>query len=136
AAAAGLSGLLPALADGGGPVLVFVVVGGLAFHLARNTMEIVSDYFKSRVNSGVTLQFQADVFAHLQKLSFSYHDQTPVGESMYRLTRDTDFIAALLWGNFRHLATSLLTLVGMVWVLVRLDWQLALIALGAAPFLY
>ena len=82
-------GLVAVLVAGG----LWISVGGLAFHLARNTMEIVSDYFKARVNSGVTLQFQADVFAHLQKLSFSYHDQTPVGESMYRLTRDTDFIA-------------------------------------------
>ncbi len=131
-----LGRLLPGLAAGGGPVLVFVVVGSFAVHLVRNSLAITGDYVKSRVNTAVTLRFQADLFRHLQKLSFAYHDQTPVGDSLYRLTKDTDFISPLLWGNFRHLLTSALTLVGMVWVLFRLDWQLALIALAAAPFLY
>jgi len=131
-----LSRLLPVLGGGGWPVLVFVVAGSFGFHLLRSAMNIACDYIKSHVNSNVTLRFQADLFRHLQRLSFSYHDQTSVGDSLYRLSKDTDFISPLLWGNFRHLLTSVLTLVGMLWVLVRLDWQLALIALAAAPFLY
>src|SRR3954451_7946527 len=38
-----LARLFPALAAGGGPVLVFVVVGSFAAHLVRNSLQIVGD---------------------------------------------------------------------------------------------
>jgi ABC-type multidrug transport system fused ATPase/permease subunit len=84
----------------------------------------------------MVLAFQADLFIHLQRLSFSFHDQTSVGDSLYRLNNDTGFISTHLWGNFRHLLMSGLTLIGMFWVVVLYDWQLALLALAVAPILY
>ena len=117
-------------------IVVFAVLAGILLRVAGGTLEIVGDYLKSGVNARITLAFRADLFRHLQRLSLSYHDQTSVGDSMYRLTNDTGFVSTLLWGNFRHLLTSVLTLVGVLWIVIRLDWQLALLALAAAPVLY
>jgi ATP-binding cassette subfamily B protein/subfamily B ATP-binding cassette protein MsbA len=127
--------VMPFLTNGAA-IVVFAVVGAIIVRLFGNALELVGDFFKSRVNSGVTLRFQADLFQHLQRLSLSFHDQTSVGDSLYRLNNDTGFVSTLLWGNFRHLATAGLSLVGMVWIVMRLDWKLALIALSVAPFLY
>src|SRR5262249_56546818 len=96
---------------------------------------LVSDYVKNQVNSGIVLDFRCDLFNHLQHLSLSYHDQTTVGDSIYRLNSDTGFINTLIWGNFRHLATGAVTLVGIVWIVVRIDWQLAVLALATAPLM-
>jgi ABC-type multidrug transport system fused ATPase/permease subunit len=128
---------LPPLGDGRSrAIIVFAVLLGIALWVASRLLEIAGDYLKSRVNARLTLAFQADLFNHLQRLSFSYHDRTSVGDSLYRLNNDAGFISTLLWGNFRHLLSSGLTLIGVLWVVVHLDAQLALLALLAAPFLY
>jgi ABC-type multidrug transport system fused ATPase/permease subunit len=132
-----LTGFLPFLGpDHPQAIIVFAVLFGIAVRLVGNLLDIVGDYLKSRVNDGMVLSFQADLFNHLQRLSFSYHDQTSVGDSLYRLNNDTGFISTHLWGNFRHLLVSGLTLVGMFWVVVVYDWHLALLALTVAPILY
>ncbi len=128
---------LPFLAPGHQPaIIVFAIVFSILVRLVGYALGIVSDYLKGRVNEGMILAFQADLFRHLQRLPFSYHDQTSVGDSLYRLNNDTGFISTHLWGNFRHLLTSGLTLVGMFWVVLTIDWELALLALTVAPILY
>jgi ABC-type multidrug transport system fused ATPase/permease subunit len=117
-------------------IILFAVVAGVVVRLTGNLLDVAGDYLKSRVNEGMILAFQADLFNHLQRLSFSYHDQTSVGDSMYRVQNDTNFISTLIWGNFRHLVSSVLTLAGIVWITVQIDLQLALLALAVAPVLY
>ncbi len=132
-----LTQAFPILAPGNrSAIVVFAVLAGVVVRLLGSALEIVGTHLKSRVNAQITLAFQADLFRHFQRLSLSYHDQWSVGDSMYRLTSDTGFISTLLWGNFRHLLTSGLTLLGVLWIVIRLDWQLALLALAAAPVLY
>jgi ABC-type multidrug transport system fused ATPase/permease subunit len=99
-------------------------------------LSLLNDYLKNVVNSSVILRFKADLFRHFQRLGFRYHDQTTVGDSMYRLDTDTQFIAVMVWGNFRHLTMAVLTLVGILWISFKLDWQLALFALASAPITY
>jgi ABC-type multidrug transport system fused ATPase/permease subunit len=122
--------------EGPRAIVVLAVVFGIVVRLLNNVLDILGNYLKSRVNDGMTLAFQADLFNHLQRLSFSYHDQSSVGDSLYRLNNDTGFISTHLWGNFRHLLMSGLTLVGMFWVVVVYDWKLALLSLAVAPVLY
>jgi ABC-type multidrug transport system fused ATPase/permease subunit len=126
----------PFLPGNAGAIVVFAVLFGIVVRLFGIVLEIAGDYLKARVNDGMILAFQADLFNHLQRLSFTYHDQTSVGDSLYRLNNDTGFISTHLWGNFRHLLTAGLTLVSMFWIVVWMDWQLALLSLAMAPILY
>jgi ABC-type multidrug transport system fused ATPase/permease subunit len=120
----------------GAVIVVFAVVFGVAVRLLTSVLDVVGGYLKSRVNDGMTLSFQADLFNHLQRLSFSYHDQTSVGDSLYRLNNDTGFISTHLWGNFRHLFMSVVTLISTFSIVLFYSWQLALLALAIAPILY
>ena len=115
---------------------VFAVVGGLLLALSRNILEIVNDYIKGRVNNSIILRFSADLFNHYLKLSFKYHDRTTVGDCIYRVGNDTGFISTLLWSNFRHLITATVTFVCMLWIVVQLDWLIAVLALGVGPAQY
>jgi ABC-type multidrug transport system fused ATPase/permease subunit len=128
--------VFPVLRPGNGrAIVVFAVVGGMVLWLVGYSLSILVGHVKDRVNSGIVLDFKCDLFNHLQHLSLSYHDQTTVGDSVYRLNSDTGFISTLIWGNFRHLATALVTLIGIVCIVVRIDWQLALLALATAPLM-
>jgi len=128
--------IFPFLTRNARAVVLFAVLAGIALWLVGMALDIVGGYLKGRANDSITMDFRADMFNHLQRLSFSYHDQTTVGDSMYRLDNDTSFVSTMIWGNFRHLTTSIVTLVGMVWIVFHLDWLLAVIALAVAPILY
>lgn len=132
-----LTGLVPFLGNGTGrPVVVFAVLLGLLLRIVEEVTGVFGDYLKTRVNDSMRLRFQADMFNHLQRLSFTYHDQTTIGDSLFRLNNDTNFITTLIWGNFRHLITALGTLIAMAWIVFHLDATLAILALLAAPVLY
>src|SRR5579862_2378022 len=117
-------------------ILIFAASAGVAIKLLDYLLDIGGSYLKARINGGVNLRFAVDLFNHLMRLSFRYHDQTTVGDSIYRVNNDTSFISSMAWNNFRYLLTSSISLVGMLWILIHLDWQLALLAILAAPLQY
>jgi ATP-binding cassette, subfamily B, bacterial len=117
-------------------IIVGAVVAGLVLRLIAGVLDIGIDYVKTRINTGMNLRFAADLFNHLLRLSFKYHDQTTVGDSIYRVNSDTSFVSTMIWSNFRHVLTALVTFIGMLWIVVRLDWQVALLALGVVPLQY
>jgi ABC-type multidrug transport system fused ATPase/permease subunit len=115
---------------------LFAVLGALALGLIRNVLEIISDYLKSRINNGINTRFAADIFNHFLRLSFRYHDRTTVGDSIYLVSNDTSFVSTLIWSNFRHLLTALVSFAGMLWIVIQLDWLLAVLALAVGPVQY
>jgi ABC-type multidrug transport system fused ATPase/permease subunit len=132
-----LSKTLPFVAANGPvAVLVFSVIAMLLLRIGGILLDVGGDFVKQRVNTGMILDFKTDLFNHLTRLSFSYHDRTTVGDSIYRVNNDTSFISVMIWSNFRALLKSLLTLITVLWILFKLDWQLALLAVAAAPIQY
>src|SRR5262245_18035469 len=114
-------------------IVVFAILGMIVLGLIGTVLGQVRSYLKTRVNDSMTHRFQADMFRHFLRLSFRYHDRKTVGDSLYRLTHDTSWINPLIWGHFRRLFTSTLTLGGMVLIVCRLDWQIVVVALAVAP---
>jgi len=115
------------------PIIAFAVFIGVALTLFRNAYDVFNGYLKMKVNWHMQLRFRCDLFHHIQRLSFRYHDRTPVGDTLYRIQEDSPIIAALVWTNVRHLLTAFVTFVMMLVIILRLDWQLTLIALASAP---
>ncbi|MFC2016039.1 ABC transporter ATP-binding protein, partial [Chloroflexota bacterium] len=75
------------------------------------------------------------MFDHLQDLSFSYFDRTPVGWIMSRVASDSDRIAELVtWGLLDVTWGTLNIVTAMVFMLI-INWQLALIVLCMIPVL-
>ncbi|MFN2193412.1 MAG: ABC transporter ATP-binding protein [Candidatus Promineifilaceae bacterium] len=75
------------------------------------------------------------LFNHLQKLSFSYFDRTPVGWIISRVTSDTERIAELVtWGLLDVTWGMTSVIISMVFMFL-INWQLALIILLLLPIL-
>src|SRR5207249_2052483 len=70
-----------------------------------------------------------------QRLSILYHDTKGVTDSTYRVQYDALWLQLLAVDTLPPLVTSVFTVVGMVLVMLVLDWELALIAVAVAPFM-
>jgi ATP-binding cassette subfamily B protein len=75
------------------------------------------------------------MFDHLQDLSFSYFDRTPVGWIMARVTSDSDRIAELVTWGMLDVTWGVMNIVTAMYFMLRINWQLALIVLTIIPVL-
>lgn len=120
----GARGLLAAAC--GGLVVVYLLLGLLS---------VTSNYTTIRVGQQMVNDFRSELYAHLARLSLAFHSRRQVGDLLYRLTADTFAIQTLTMNGFFPILTSVVLLVGMVIVMVRMDWELTLVALAIVPAL-
>ncbi len=116
-------------------LLVAAAGAGFALKLLVNALRVQGTYLSIMVRQRTLLALQGDLFQHLQRQSFTFHDNRRLGDSMYRVNSDA-YCVDLIVSSLAPLLTSCLTLAGMFWIVLSLDWQLALLAVGVTPFLY
>lgn len=79
---------------------------------------------------------RAEIFEHMQKLSFSFYDDAKVGQLMSRITTDLFDITELLHHGPENLILSILKITGAFLILVNINGWLALAAFIVIPFLF
>ncbi len=101
-------------------------------HFIGNYLQFV---FMPRVGQGILYSLRTKMFNHLQELSPSFYHRTPVGQIMSRSQSDV----AQLQETFELIVQSfsdLLSLVGIIVMMLIIDWQLALVCLSIVPPLF
>ena len=88
------------------------------------------------VGSNMISDFRERVFEHLQRLSLSFHKEWRSGDLVFRLTSDVNEMKAVLIDSPQQLVQRSLSLVFYIGVMLYIDWQLALIAFSAIPFIW
>jgi len=116
-------------------LIVFVVVAKLLITALEHGLSVLDNYVHTKLDLKIGLDFRSDMFQHVQRLSLAHHDQRQSGMMIYMVNSMGDAAARLIM-VFPGLAQSVLTLIGMVWISLVLDWQLALLSLTVVPFLY
>ncbi len=88
-----------------------------------------------RLEMGTSRDVKRALFVHLQELSFSYYNTTPVGYILSRVINDTDKIATLISWVLIDLLWEGMYVIGVFVVMFLLDWRLALIVAVIVPVL-
>lgn len=130
-----LAGLLGPLAENRAGLLIFTVVGGVAVTLFLHTLTVIDNYVNTKIQQHMVLDFRSDLFQHAQSLSLAFHDQRRSGMLIYLINSQADAAARVVM-TIPPLAQSVLTLVGMLWILFVMAPSLALISMTVLPFLY
>jgi ATP-binding cassette, subfamily B, bacterial len=132
-----LDALLPdAATRSAGTVLVLAVGLALAVALLTGLLELVRSVLSVYTGEKLILGLRSRLFRHAQRLSLLYHDSRGATDSAYRIQYDAPSIQWIMTSSIPSLATAIVTLVGMVYVTFRIDWQLALVAMTVSPFLF
>jgi len=74
-----------------------------------------------------------ELYAKLQGLSFSFYDKSQTGQLMSRVTEDVNNIRGMLMMSLRALVLAFGMMVAVSVILIRIDWQLALVSLMTLP---
>ncbi len=92
-------------------------------------------YFGSRLEAKVRYILREESFKNLQKLPFSYYDNTKQGWIMARMTSDTNRLSRIVSWGILDITWSLFYMFFLLAILFIREWRLALIILGLVPFL-
>ncbi len=92
-------------------------------------------YLAGILGHRVQYDLRKRLFGHLQQLSFSYFDRTPVGWIMSRLTSDTERISELVTWGLVDVVWALMNITTALIFMIAINWQLALIVFALIPVL-
>ncbi|HEX5593784.1 MAG TPA: ABC transporter ATP-binding protein [Solirubrobacterales bacterium] len=116
-------------------VLVSMVVARFLIIAVGNGTTVLSNYLGAKTEQNMVMDLRSDLFAHVQRLSFTFHDQRQTGALMSQIN-----IQAASVGNIvmviPPIIEALLTLVGMLVIALLIDWEVALLAMLVVPLLY
>ncbi len=88
-----------------------------------------------RLEMDISYDIRQEAFTHLQQLSFSYYDTTSVGWLMARLGSDVSRLSEMIAWSIVDVMWSLTFAVGVVTVLLTMNWKLGLLVLAITPVL-
>lgn len=116
--------------------LVAWIAGGLAITAGVYWVSLyLQQILIQRVAQRILYDIRKDMFRQLQRLSMSFSDRTAIGKLMARMFGDVGALQEMLEASIQVIG-DILTLVGIVLVLLVLDWQLAIFTLSVMPLLY
>jgi ATP-binding cassette subfamily B protein len=75
------------------------------------------------------------IYRHLQRLDLRYYDRNPVGRLMTRVTSDVDVINDLFTSGVVTVFGDVFTLVGIMAMMLWMNWRLALVAFAVLPLI-
>jgi len=87
------------------------------------------------IGQRVMFDLRMAVFGHLQRLDLRFYDRNPVGRLMTRVTSDVDVLNELFTAGVVSVFGDVFTLLGIMGVLVWMDWRLALVAFSVLPLI-
>jgi ATP-binding cassette subfamily B protein len=104
---------------------LFVAVGLLiAVTILTQIQTLALSLLKTYTGEKLLLEFRSDIFRQMQRLSLSYHETKGSAESLYNVQYDAAAIQTMLADRLIPLVGAGFTLLGMLIVTLKLDWQL------------
>jgi ATP-binding cassette, subfamily B, multidrug efflux pump len=97
--------------------------------------EYVQTWTMQLTGQRIMYDLRMKIYDHLQKLDVRYYDRNPVGRLMTRVTSDVDVLNDLFTSGVVTIFGDVFTLVGIMVVMLMMDWRLALAAFSVLPLI-
>ena len=104
--------------------LVFIYV--LAF---------VQTYLMQWTGQKVMYDLRSQIFRHIQRMHVAFFDRNPTGRLVTRVTYDVDALNEMFTSGVVSIFEDVLVLAGIVFVMLRMNWWLALLAFSVIPLI-
>ena len=97
--------------------------------------DFITRYLAESKGQQIVYQIRQQVYRHLMQLSFSYYDQSRLGDLMSRLTADAETLQSFFGFASVHIISNSLFLIGVLLVMLAWNTQMALLYLVLLPFI-
>ena len=106
-----------------------ILIGAFVLEAVRiHTMQMMGQH--------IMVNLRSEIFKHLQRLDLSFYDRNPVGRLITRVTTDVDVLNELFTSGVVAVFGDIFTLLGIMVVLLSMNWKLALITFSVLPLIF
>src|SRR5580700_3817251 len=98
-------------------------------------LEFLQTYYMQWTGQKVMFDLRRQIFRHLQRLHVAFYDQNPVGRLVTRVTTDVDALNEMFTSGVVSIFEDLFVLLGILGVMLCMNWKLALITFAVLPFI-
>ena len=103
--------------------------------MASFVLEFVETYTMQMMGQRIMYELRMEIYGHLQRLDVRFYDRNPVGRLMTRVTTDVDALNDLFASGVVSAFRDVFTLLGIMVILVIMDWRLAIVAFSVLPLI-
>ncbi|MCC7358048.1 MAG: ABC transporter ATP-binding protein [Anaerolineales bacterium] len=114
-------------------LLITALVAILVFAVVRGIFAFLQAYWAERNSQSVAFEMRNDLFAKIQRLSFSYHDRNQTGQLMIRATDDVEKVRLFIGQGLLQLLSALVLLSGTLIIIFSTNARLAWVAMPILP---
>ena len=115
-----------------------IIIAGsfiLFLYILRTFLRYFVQYYGHLIGTRMQAKMRTDMFTHLQKLPFTYYDNTETGDLISRISNDLFDVVELAHHGPENLIISSLTVIGSFVYLATINIYLTLIIFACVPFL-
>jgi ATP-binding cassette subfamily B multidrug efflux pump len=109
-----------------------IYVGLLSFSFF---LEFLQTYFMQWAGQMVMFDLRSQIFRHLQRMHIGFYDKNPVGRLVTRVTTDVDALNELFTAGVVSIFEDVFVLVGILAIMLGMNWKLALITFAVLPLI-
>ncbi|MGB3681636.1 MAG: ABC transporter ATP-binding protein [Rubrobacteraceae bacterium] len=118
-----------------------LLLAGIAFLIvliftATRSIAAIRRYLLQKLGQQTVFDMRKALYAKVHDLGLDYHGGRRTGDTITRVTSDVKEVRTLLVDSVVEVFSSMLILVGMLFIMLWLNWQLTLLALVTVPFLF
>ncbi len=115
------------------PYIGNIILLMLGLYLLSALFSYIQGWIMSNVSMELTYCFRRDIAAKINRMPLKYFDGTNHGEVLSRITNDVDTVSQSLNQSLTQIVTSIVTVVGVLVMMISINWLMTLIALLTVP---
>ena len=97
--------------------------------------EFIQTYLIQWMGQKVMFDLRSQIFRHIQGMHVAFFDRNPVGRLVTRLTSDVDALNEMFTSGVFAIFDDVFVLLGIVLIMLQMDWKLALLAFAVLPLI-
>ena len=110
-----------------------IILIAIGMYVISAVFNFLQQFIMTRVSQRTVYELRRDLDEKMNRLPISYYDTHSNGDIMSRAINDMDNIASTLQQNLTQIITSVVTFIGVLWMMLTISWQLTLVALATVP---
>jgi len=107
----------------------------LAILGASFSLEFTQTWLLQLTGQRIMFDMRMQIYHHLQRIDLAFYDRNPVGRLMTRVTTDVDVLNDLFTSGVVSVFGDVFTLVGIMIVLLTMNWRLAVVSFAVLPLI-
>jgi len=116
-----------AIAHGARRLLIPLALAAIGLGIAESVLNLIRRWIQADAVASMEKTIRDDLYAHLQRLQASFHDEWQSGQLLSRATTDLAAIRRFAGFGLIFMVTNVMTFVAVVALLIHLNWWLGLI---------